>query len=353
VANTDSDDPVAFEAGISGAQIGRPSEQTPVSNASYVNIPEWVSAEMKAFLRLLTDPAKSVPPFPDPTDFEGWDKFAQIMELQWAAKDEPYIKSVEPTIKHVKFGGVPCVDIRPKNWTDNGKVLIYFHGGAFVFYRAGGSMLSRGVTAADQWGLRVVSVDYTLAPRAKYNQITDECVAVIKALMQQGTMVENIAIYGDSAGGGLGAAVVLKIRDQGVGLSAALAVLSPWLDLTQDPDTVTSLQNQETSYTQKHQIAAAAAYADPKDHKDPYASAVYGDFSKGYCPTIIQVGLKEILLSGCVRFYQKLDEAKIPVKLDPYEAMPHNFSVRVPHAPESITARKKMRDFLHQHLGMK
>jgi hypothetical protein len=49
------------------------------------------------------------------------------------------------------------------------------------------SMLSRGVTAADQWGLRVVSVDYTLAPRAKYNQITDECVAVIKALMQQGT----------------------------------------------------------------------------------------------------------------------------------------------------------------------
>ena len=96
-------------------------------------------------------------------------------------------------------------------------------------------MLSRGVTAADQWGLRVVSVDYTLAPRAKYNQITDECVAVIKALMQQGTMVENIAIYGDSTGGGLGAAVVLKIRDQGVGLPAALAVLSPWLDLTQDP----------------------------------------------------------------------------------------------------------------------
>jgi hypothetical protein len=66
VANTDGDDPVAFKAGISGAQIGRPTEQTPVSNASYVNIPEWVSAELKAFLRLSTDPAKSMPPFPDP-----------------------------------------------------------------------------------------------------------------------------------------------------------------------------------------------------------------------------------------------------------------------------------------------
>jgi acetyl esterase/lipase len=98
--------------------------------------------------------------------------------------------------------------------------------------------------------------------------------------------------------------------------------------------------------------AAGAAWADPKDQKNPYASPVYGDFSKGYPPTMIQGGLKEILLSGMVRMYEKLEDANIPVKLDLWEAMPHNFPDRVPDAPEPIKARKRMGAFLRQHLGL-
>jgi len=74
--------------------------------------------------------------------------------------------------------------------------------------------------------------------------------------------------------------------------------------------------------------------------------------SKGFPPTLIQGGLKETLLSGFVRFYQALDAAGVPVKLDLYEGMIHNFQDRIPDAPEAILARRKIRMFLQQHLGM-
>ena len=104
-----------------------------------------------------------------------------------------------------------------------------------------------------------------------------------------------------------------------------------------------------TRSTGKH---AAAAFANREDQKDPYASPVYGDYSKGVPPTLIQGGLKETLLSGFVRMYQALDVAGVPVKLDLYEGMIHNFQDRIPDAPEAILARRKIRMFLQQHLGM-
>src|SRR5262245_39291705 len=103
---------------------------------------------------------------------------------------------------------------------------------------------------------------------------------------------------------------------------------------------------------EKHGKQAAAAFANPRDQKDPYASPVYGDYSKGFPPTLIQGGLKETLLSGFVRLYQALDVAGVPVKLDLYEGMVHNFQDRIPDAPEAIVARQKMRAFLSQHLGI-
>ncbi|MGN6732435.1 MAG: alpha/beta hydrolase fold domain-containing protein [Candidatus Binatia bacterium] len=91
---------------------------------------------------------------------------------------------------------------------------------------------------------------------------------------------------------------------------------------------------------------------DRKDQKHPYASPVYGDFSKGFPPTLIQGGLKEVLLSGFVRMYQALDAAGVPVKLDLYEGIIHNFQDRIPDAPEAVLARGKIRAFVHQHLGL-
>lgn len=80
-------------------------------------------------------------------------------------------------------------------------------------------------------------MDYTLAPEAKFNQMSDEIIAVIHSLSEEGHALKDILIYGDSSGGGLAAALVLKMRDKGLGMPVAAVLVSPWLDVTRTGDT--------------------------------------------------------------------------------------------------------------------
>lgn len=317
----------------------------------YVHVPETVSQQAQDFLRTLKDPALN-PAFPGAADIAGWKKLQAWAEADGKAKSEPLIRRYEHVVEALNLGGVPALDVRPKGWRNNGKALVYTHGGAHVMYSAASS-LGRAVIAAHTTGLRVISIDYALAPQVKYNQMSDQVVTAIQALISQGQRLADTAIYGDSSGGGLAAATVLKMRDRGLGMPAAAVFVSAWFDVTPSGDTETTLHDADPNQLyERHSKFAAAAFADLKDQKDPYASPVYGDFSKGYPPTLIQGGLKETLLSGFVRFYQALDQARVPVKLDLYEGMVHNFQDRIPDAPESITARRKMRDFLVRELRL-
>lgn len=317
----------------------------------YVHIPATVSPEAQAFLATLKDP-HLIPQFPDASDIAGWKKLQAVVEADGIAKSEPLLKRFPHTVTEGQLGGIPVLEVRSMGWKDNGKVLVYTHGGAHTMYSAR-SMLGRAVIAAHETGLRLISVDYTLAPHAKFNQMSDEVVAVIHALVQSGTRWEDLAIYGDSSGGGLAAATVLKMRDRKLGMPNSVVLVSPWLDVTNSGDTETTLHDADPNQLyEKHGKFAAAAFADPADQKNPYASPVYGDFSQGFPPTLIQGGLKETLLSGFVRLYQALDVAGVPVKLDLYEGMIHNFQDRIPDAPESILARRKMCEFLKGHLGL-
>ncbi|MBV9250503.1 MAG: alpha/beta hydrolase [Acetobacteraceae bacterium] len=315
----------------------------------YVHIPITVSPQAQEFLATLKDPAL-VPAFPEPSDFSGWRKLQAWAEADGKAKSEPLLRRYPHIAEQGERAGVPVIDVRSKGWTDNGKIVVYTHGGAHVMYSAA-STLGRAVIAAHETGLRIISVDYTVAPHAKYIETSSQVVSVIQALLNEGYRHQDIAIYGDSSGGGLAAATILKMRDRGLGMPAAAVLVSAWLDLTPSGDTETTLHDADPNQLyEKHGKNAAGAFADPKDQKDPYASPVYGDFSRGFPPTLIQGGLKETLLSGFVRLYQALDLAGVPVKLDLYEGMIHNFQDRIPGAPESCLARKKMRDFLFQYL---
>jgi epsilon-lactone hydrolase len=229
-------------------------------------------------------------------------------------------------------------------------VLVYTHGGAYTLLSAY-STLGCSLLVAHETGLRVISVDYTVAPFAKYDQITDEIMAVFKALSEERYRPQDIAIYGDSAGGSLAAGVVLKMRDKGFAMPAAVVLFSPWADITKTGDTYVTLSHAETNFIyEKHLKPCADAYANPEDQKNPYVSPVYGDYTKGFPPTLIQGGTKEIFLSNFIRLYQALDTAGQTVKLDLYEGMPHIFQWGLPGSRESKLALKKMKQFLYKHL---
>jgi acetyl esterase/lipase len=204
--------------------------RTATQQRPYVHVPSTISRQAQAFLQTIGDPHRT-PRFPDPGDLDSWRKLQAWAEADGRAKSEPLLVRYKHIVEELNLGGIPVLDIRPQGWKDNGKVLVYTHGGAHVMYSAA-STLGRAVVAATETGLRVLSIDYTLAPHAKYNQMSDEVIAAVQALLKQGQRLQDTAIYGDSSGGGLAAAVTLKMRDRGLGLPAAVALVSAWLDVT-------------------------------------------------------------------------------------------------------------------------
>ncbi|MFN0019188.1 MAG: alpha/beta hydrolase fold domain-containing protein [Pirellulaceae bacterium] len=316
-----------------------------VARGEDFSVPSTISKEAQAAAAKFSKATRNVQ-LPAADDIEGWKKVQAEMEQKRAAANAAVVKEYQPDIQSRKLGGVPVLDIKPKGWKESRRVLVYTHGGAYTLYSSQSRLMS-AVPMAHDTGLRVISVDYTLAPHAKWQEVTSQVVAVIQTLVKEGHSLKEIAIYGESAGGGLAAAAVLKMRDQGLGMPGAVVLWSPWSDITDTGDTYATLQDADPLlYYPGNLKNCAAAYAAPEDQRHPYVSPVYGDYTKGFPPTLIQAGTKEIFLSNAVRQYRALDNAGIPVKLDLYEGMWHIFQVFHYDLPESKLARKKVREFL-------
>ena len=312
-------------------------------------VPPTVSAEWADYYGGLPDPA-SLPLLPAPGDFEAWkERNAQAEAERLAAgfgDPGPGLKVVEGVI-----GGVPVLDIRPEDRIEDGRTLLYTHGGGYVAFTAR-STIGNPARVARASGLRVVSIDYTLAPFARWQEITDQVIAVFQGLTEEGSTLGELAIFGDSAGGSLAAGSLLKMRDMGLGMPAALVMWSPWSDITDRGDTYRTLADVEGSYLYDlHLKPAADAYAAAADQMNPYVSPVYGDYSKGFPPTLIQGGTREIFLSNFIRHYQAIEAGLGEVKLDLYEGMPHGFQNKMTESPEARLAVQKTVDFVTARLA--
>jgi acetyl esterase/lipase len=342
---------VVFNACLTGPGFAQQTDAAPAkAPQSFANIPTTISPEAQAILRLLPNPAH--PPFdPQAGDLEGWKIVEANFDKMLRPASEATVNRLKPEVIHRSINGIPVVEVRPKGWKDNGKVVVYTHGGAYVQGSADDTLIEAAILA-DEAGLRIISVDYTLAPFAKWDQTTDAVVAVVQGVAKEVHGMSNIGMFGESAGGGLILGSILKLRDKGLGMPAVAVVWSPWTDLTGAGDSHVTLKNADPIIDYAgHANTAAEAYANLSDQKIPYASPVYGDYSKGFPPTLIQGGTKEVLLSDFIREYQALDNSGQVVKLDLYEGMFHGFQLILGNAPEAKIARKKTRDFLLQYLG--
>jgi hypothetical protein len=314
----------------------------------YLPIPTTISNEAQEELRnTVLDP--SMLKAPDPDDLNGWKRQYHDFESMLMALSQPIIDLYQPDISEIMLDGIQILDIKPQNWTDNGKVLVYAQEDILLV------VLTRLLVVLF-WPLMLQVLESCLLIIqshlfSKWNQTTDQIVSIIQMLKEQlGYSGDDIAVYGDSAGGGLVTGSILKMRDQGLELPAALVLWSPWLDLTETGDTYFTLKyaDQYLSYD-SFLKNTAGAYVDHADQKNPYVSPVYGNFTGGFTPTLIQGGTREIFLSGFIRFYQALDQADIPVKLDIYEGMPHVHQYLY-KTPESKIALSKMNEFLKTYL---
>jgi epsilon-lactone hydrolase len=146
---------------------------------------------------------------PKPDDLQGWKNLDKQRESHIIASSKQAIDLYQPNVTYRKIGNVSVLDIKPKNWIDNKKVLVYTHGGGYTQLSAN-STLGSAVLVANTTGLRIISIDYTTAPFPKWNHTIDQEVSVVRTLKNKlGYSLNDMAIFGDSAGGGLTLASVM------------------------------------------------------------------------------------------------------------------------------------------------
>ena len=122
-----------------------------------------------------------------------------------------------------------------------------------------------------------------------------------------------------SAGGNLAAALLVRSRDEGLPMPAALVLPTPMVDLTESGDTFQTLNGVDGGL--RSQIAVNLLYANGHDLTDPYLSPLFADLS-GFPPTFLQSGTRDLFLSNTVRLHRKLLAAGVDTELHIFEAMP-------------------------------
>jgi acetyl esterase/lipase len=160
-----------------------------------------------------------------------------------------------------------------------------------------------------------------MPPDHPYPAALDDCIAAYRALLDQFDAA-HIVVGGASAGGNLAAALGLRARDEGLPAPAGLVLLTPEVDLTESGDSFETNRHLDVVLPQGLP-GANRLYAGGHDLADPYLSPLFGDFTRGYPPTFLQAGTRDLFLSNTVRMHRALLKAGIPVELHIFEGMPH------------------------------
>ena len=226
------------------------------------------------------------------------------------------------------------------------RILVYVHGGAHTA-TSPDSTLYISLPAAHFTHTKVLAVRYPLAWQEPHPASRDLIVAVYQKLLKS-YLPRRIAMFGDSAGGAVLMSAVLRMRDEGLPMPAAVGLLSPWADASKAGDSQTLLEDADGALDYEGNLKASAElYAAGRDLTDPSVSPLYADFRKGFPPAYVSSGTRDMFLSHCARLQRKLLDAGIENQLVVYEGMWHMFQVFP--IPEAQDAWRDMAAFLQKH----
>ncbi len=241
------------------------------------------------------------------------------------------------------LNGVACEWVTLDN-IDQNKVLMYLHGGGYVF---GGPDSHRDIAwrLAEAAGMRVLMVDYRLAPENKFPAAVEDATNCYRWLVEEGFDPARIAIGGDSAGGGLAVATMVNLKNIGLPQPYCGILLSPWVDLSTSGSSISENAKADPMLTPNALSIMAEHYLGDRDREASLASPLFADLS-GLPPLLIHVGSTEILFSDAERLTGRIQAADGVVTLDIWPKMPHVFQVFASRIPEGAKAIVKLGDFL-------
>ena len=245
----------------------------------------------------------------------------------------------------VDAGGVPA------EWTYPGPdgdpatpgTLLYLHGGG---YTVGSPSTHRRLVSSLclAGGVKGLSVDYRLAPEHPFPAALDDALAAYRWLTgPAGVPASQVVVAGDSAGGGLAAALLVSLRDAGDPQPAGGYLISPWTDLAATGASRTTRASVEPMLEVGGEAKSARMYTQSGDLDDPLVSPLYADLA-GLAPLFVQVGDHEILLDDSTRLVDAAKNAGVDVELTVWPEAFHVFQILVgviPEADEAVSAAGK------------
>jgi acetyl esterase/lipase len=231
---------------------------------------------------------------------------------------------------------------------DGQGVVLYLHGGAYT----GGSCITHRALAArlaSNSRHRVFNLAYRLAPEHPFPAALDDAFAAYQGL-SHGHPGAPIAISGDSAGAGLALSLAIRLRDEGLGAPAALALMSPWTDLALTGRTHQSKAAVDPYFPTTERLRVAAAhYVDGTALNHPLVSPHYAELH-ALPPTLVHVGTREALLDDSRILVERMKAQQCQVTLKVFAGMWHVWQTLGARMPEADQSVQELGAFLHSHL---
>lgn len=245
-----------------------------------------------------------------------------------AFEPEPSPMAIEATIP----GPAGDIPVRLFESEEPKAMFLHIHGGGWIIGRP--QMNDTGNEhLANHHGLAVLSVDYRLAPEHPYPAGPDDCEAAAAWMLEHGPErwgTDKMFIGGESAGGHLAAATLLRVRDRLGAIDRVLGanLVFGWYDLRGTPSIFGNGGNPDVLDPAGLQfmIESFTPGMTEAERRDPDVSPLFADLS-GLPPCLVTVGANDHLLDDSLFFAARLAAAETPVELAVYPDSPHGFMV--------------------------
>lgn len=232
--------------------------------------------------------------------------------------------------------------------------LLYVHGGSWMSGSLDGYRSHAGRIAAET-ECSILNIDYRLIPENPFPAGLEDCDRAMDWMVENGPdgpgTARSIFAAGDSAGGNLILALLLKRRDEGKRLPDAVIAFSPATDLSWSSPSIQGRAALDPILRPDRIESLVHAYLQGRATVDnPYVSPLFGDLA-GLPPIMLQLGSAEILHDDSVRFAEKAEAAGVDVELDIWPGLPHVFQMFAPYLPQANRALQAIGAFVRRAQG--
>lgn len=243
-----------------------------------------------------------------------------ILDIESKAPEE---SDTEVSIETKEFMSRKVFVISPQNMEKSGKVILYFHGGAYMA-EATQSHWDFLKKIVKDTKATVIMPDYPLTPKYTYKDVLNMVEPVYKEIISK-VEDKNLIMMGDSAGGGMTLGLAEKLSINNIELPSKIILISPWLDVTMSNEKIDEVQKNDKDLNKAKLVLAGISYSRNLQKEDEYfVNPINGKLSK-LKNVIIYTGTYDILNPDCHLLQQKAKESgvEIEIEIKEYETAPH------------------------------